>query len=368
MSSVHSLPLLVAALACPPSAGPSEAASFVATKIQHMTARRADHSATLLADGSVLIAGGCGRAGCDGAQASAERYDPRSGRFVRVGSMAHPRTSHTATRLDDGRVLVTGGWADGRVTPSAELFDPRSGRFTSAGAMRRPRASHTATLLADGRVLLVGGEQALQSALAAAEVYDPVTGVFTLAGEMAVGRIAHRAERLADGRVLVVGGRQGRERPLASSELFDPAASTFAPGPRLAVPRHKHAMVRLSDGRVLVVAGTDTDAARPRHASTEVYEPQRNAFFAGPALPAPRYKIPNALVALPAGGALLAGGGDDALIIDLRAGRVYEVEGAITGAQSFSSATPLPDGRVLVAGGYDAELTVTSGAWLIEAR
>lgn len=344
------------------------AVEYLATPVAAMTAPRASHTATLLADGTVLVTGGCARDGCDGRHASAERFDPATGRFQRIAGMANQRTSHTGTLLADGRVLIAGGWSLDTVTASAELYDPASGRFLPAGSMTEARAAHTATLLADGRVLLVGGERTTQSAISSAEVFDPVTGTFSAVMSMFEPRIGHRAERLLDGRVLVVGGRAGRERPLGSTEVFDPVTGQFGSGPRLTAPRHKFAMTRLADGRVLVVAGTDQDAPRARHASTEVYDPARNAFAAGPALPEPRYKIPSALVVLPTGEALLAGGGDTALLIDVTGRRVRQVMGSIVGAQSFSVATPLNDGRVLVTGGYDEALKLTAGAWIIAPR
>lgn len=344
------------------------ATDFRATPIASMTAPRASHTATRLPDGTVLIVGGCARDGCDGQLASAERFDPKTGRFQRINGMARPRTGHTATPLADGRVLVAGGWSLGQVTAGTEVFDPATGRFAPAGPMLTPRAGHTATALADGRVLMIGGERANQVAVAEVEVFDPATGAFTRLGALAEPRIAHRTALLADGRVLVVGGRAGRDRALSTTEWFDPASGRATPGPRLTAPRHKFALTRLADGRLLVVAGTDIDAPRARHASTEVFDPAKGAFAPGPALPEPRYKIPEALVALPDGTALLAGGADRALIIDLAAGKVRAVDGVLPGAHSFTTVTPLDDGRILVTGGYDEALRLTAGAWLISPR
>jgi hypothetical protein len=118
-------------------------------------------TATLLEDGRVLIVGG--RTPNDSVRASAEIYDPRSGQFSVTGRMSEGRQKHTATRLQNGRVLVTGGyWSDGQkwnILSSTEIYDPATESFASTGSMGAPRDSHTATLLEDGRVLIVGGTQ-----------------------------------------------------------------------------------------------------------------------------------------------------------------------------------------------------------------
>jgi hypothetical protein len=119
------------------------------------------HTATLLADGRVLILGG--RTAKDSVRATAELYDPGSGRFSSAGSMRDGRQQHTATRLPDGRVFIAGGyWSDGqswRVLSSTEMYDPASGQFREVGSMGTARQGHGAVLLGDGRVLIVGGEE-----------------------------------------------------------------------------------------------------------------------------------------------------------------------------------------------------------------
>ena len=176
--------------------------SFARLPGQMLEGRRS-HTATLLGDGTVLVAGG-------GPQV-AEVYDPSTAAWSSTGSMAEARSRHTATLLTDGRVLVAGGPFD-----SAELYDPSNGTWSSTGSMAQARREHTVTRLTDGRVLIAGG--AFYGApygmlFASVEVYDPSTGTWSLGASFTEGRVNHTATLLADGRVLVVGGYGGFEIP-----------------------------------------------------------------------------------------------------------------------------------------------------------
>jgi N-acetylneuraminic acid mutarotase len=190
-----------------------------------MLQNRDGHSATLLRDGRVLVAGGG-----DGftPSSSAEIYDPNKDRWTAAASMMTNRQGHTATLLLSGNVLVTGGVTSGLQTlatvapPSAEVYDPQANRWSTIASMAGPRDEYTATLLSNGRLLVVGG-----IGQSRAEVYDPARNVWSTASAT-MNRYLHTATRLPDGRILVVGG-YGLES-LDSALLYDPSAT--APVPR----------------------------------------------------------------------------------------------------------------------------------------
>jgi hypothetical protein len=150
--------------------------------------------------------------------------------------MTTPRCGHTATLLDDGQVLVAGGtfnWIGDSFQASAEIFDPKTGTFSPTGSMAHAPGKQTATLLADGRVLIVGGNEVGDESLKSAEIFDPKAGIFSPTGSMATARTLHAATILADGRVLVVGGTSVGftfSGPfVGSAEIYDAATGLFSP-------------------------------------------------------------------------------------------------------------------------------------------
>jgi dipeptidyl aminopeptidase/acylaminoacyl peptidase len=260
-----------------------------------MRALRHEHTATTLPDGRVLLVGGRYGDLVRTVQRTAELYDPATGTTTYTDSLGKfgnacctGRQWHTATLLNDGRVLVAGG---GGATSSnlsyalrgAELYDPAAGAFAATGDMALARQQHTATLLPNGTVLVTGGVQSsLQWGLASAEIYNPATGAFAFTDSMAVGRREHAAVALADGRVLVTGGYDyGLRRAIASAEIYDPATGTFTYTDSLVTGRRGHRATLLPDGRVLITGGLYWSGGYLYAANTaEIYDPASGTFTA----------------------------------------------------------------------------------------
>jgi hypothetical protein len=233
-------------------AGLYDSATGVFSVTGNMTANRGDHTATLLANGKVLIAGGADQDPTGTGLDSAELYDPSTGTFTQTGSMAVGRFLHTATLLQNGKVLIVGGALTSTSAPvaTAEVYDPATGIFTMTGAMATARERHTATLLADGRVLIVGGTTST-GATATVEVYDPSTGSFSVTGSMAEARAFHTATLLPNGKVLVAGG--GDEN--STAEVYDPTTGSFSITGGMEIGRSGHTATLLPNGSVLVTGG-----------------------------------------------------------------------------------------------------------------
>jgi WD40 repeat protein len=134
--------------------------------------------------------------------------------------MFDTRYMHTATLLADGRVLMVGGYdsSDDPVT-SAEVFDPVTRQFSTSGSLQTPAACQGASLLRDGRVLFTGGMDVDGYNLDTAELWDPATGEFARVGPMGHLHGCHTATLLPDGSVLIAGGVSDR-----SSERYVPSA------------------------------------------------------------------------------------------------------------------------------------------------
>lgn len=364
------------------------------SQARSLNVARASDTSTRLFGGKVLVAGG---KGAGGTLASAELFNPNNGTWVATGSLSTARASQTATLISNrppvcgtscGDVLVAGGiGANGEPLASAELFNPVTGRWTPTGALTDARSLHTATLLSTGRILVVGGVGANGQPLATAEVYNSSTGAWTETAPLATPRYSHTATILSNGNVLVAGGVGSNGQPLTSAEVYDPKANSGAgswtPTGSLADARSGHTATALgdeisgtSDPRVLVVGGIGPGGNRL--ASAEVYNQQNGTWTRTGSLANPRAS--HSAAVLPDGTVLVAGGsgagGRPLASVELftpASGR-WATVGSLATPRAAHRATVLLDGRVLVAGGAgpggrplaSAELytpSLTDGHW-----
>ena len=235
-------------------------------------------TATRLLDGTVLIVGGTG------GQQSAQIYNPTAGTFSQTtGSPTYIHSYHTATLLPDGRVLIAGGQdenAGPKSTNLAELYDPTNRTFTlTTGVLNVDRTDHSATLLPNGKVLIAGGTQTdplhpgYGTALSSTELFDPVYQTFTLGPNMSVARSGPMATLLPSGMVLISGWLY------AAADLYDPATNTITPTGPMTTPHGAATATLLPDGQVLV-AGGFTATGPVTTNSAELYDPVTGTFTA----------------------------------------------------------------------------------------
>ncbi|WP_375771180.1 DUF5011 domain-containing protein [Archangium gephyra] len=257
------------------------------------------HTATLLDDGRVLVAGGF--------NTTSELYDPVAKTWSATGNTLGAHRGHTATKLQDGRVLIAGGGVCPITSATAELYVPALGKWKPAGILNTQRYHHAAVLLPNGKVLVAGGRTGEfdSGTLASAELYDPATNTWSYTGSMNTARAFHTMTLLPGGKVLVTGGSDASDGFLTSAELYDPATGTWTAVASLGTGRSSHTATLLPGGKVLVAGGAGLDVALS--ASAELYDPATDTWSATGSMLSPR---------------------------------------------RWHTANLLPDGRVLVAGGY----------------
>ena len=324
---------------------------------------RSGHTATLLADGRVLVAGGMGsEAGLSSAvvHASAEVYNPSTGTWAPTGRMAVPRAGHAAVRLGDGQVLVLGGTAPD-ATPWAELYDPSTGSWAAAPSpsMKPAELNSRATALGDGTVLLLGGALSAESTTAA-ELYDPARRTWMpTASPGSIWFFESGAEPalLLDGRVLIVGLAAPGQRQIAA-EVYDPTRRTWSAVDPPGLEWPVVALVPLSEGRVIALGGAVHGGA----SVAALYDQATGTWSATAGPAAGRYDYRALRLAdgrvLVAGGNVLAETGSGPLGLPTPSAELYELTtrtwsatGSMGTGRVGHTLTLLVGGTVLAAGG-----------------
>jgi len=342
--------LLVAGLLAGRSSPALAGSSGTWAQTGSMSMARAGHTATLLNDGRVLVAGGVGSSG--GNLASAEIYDPTTGTWTRTADMSQGRAYHTATLLSGGEVLVAGGRGSGG--SSAELYDPVAGRWSATGSMAAARSHHAAALLAGGEVLVAGGVGSTGADLAGAEIYDPRTSAWAATGSMNVARAFAMATSLANGEVLIAGGNETTSAAGHSAEIF--ANGQWRLTGSMAWERGSDTSALLANGGVLVFGGGSL-------AGGEIYELAGGAWATTYGFGAAPPVAGQTETTLGTGEVMVVGGVDRYQGTD-RIAHLYNpstnrwlTSGAMNQARTQHAATVLWNGQVLVTGG---ELQVDS--------
>ena len=324
------------------------AASFALTG--SLATARYGHTATLLLNGEVLVTGGLDASG--NLLSSAELYNPNTGKWTVTGSMSEARSAFSATLLSSGEVLVVGGLASAAsVSSSAELYNPSTGQWTSTGSMMQSRYAFSATLLPNGEVLVTGGASPTAGTLASAEVYNPSTRVWKTTGSLHISR-AQATALLENGEVLTVGGynfSNGIETQLASAEVYNPSTGLWSVIAGLARGISSPAGVLLADHDVLIAN------------EAQFYKPVTAAWVNTGLLPKTaanpiRATLLNDGNVLASGTVCLNGGcrhlPSSICFLYTAASNSWSVTGSMNQARIGHSSTLLPNGKVLVVGGY----------------
>jgi hypothetical protein len=348
-----------------PSAEILDPASHAFTSLGNMIAPRNQHTDTLLPDGTVLLAGGSNNSFFLN---SAEIFNPATNAFSAVGNFSLARKSHTATLLLDGEVLIAGGkTGDEGDTTSAQIYSPSTMSFRTTHPMNTKRSLHTATLLNDGTVLLAAGRHG-GTPTPRCEIFDPTTELWTNTGSMNLQRKRHRAAKLADGTVLIAGGASlsNDEQPNSgtpTAEQFDPATGVWTSTQDMHFGRTEHEATFLPDGTVLESGGI----LLPNQA--DLYQPSTRSFTSAGTMVQDRSRHIAILLTNPAWGSLtnqvlIIGGSTTAsavfggLNVALDSVEVYNPTtqqfsffGTMTTPRQNHTATLLNDGRILITGG-----------------
>jgi N-acetylneuraminic acid mutarotase len=353
-----------------------------------MTTARAAHSASLLADGTVLVIGG--ETAARDMIASAEIYDPVAEKWSTTESLPTARSNHVAVTLADGGILVAGGGrsapigqpSSAEVMGSALIFDPSTKHFTATGSLVTPRSHAKAVRLDNGEVLIAGGGAAtthqdcngvpncgpIADPLASVERFDPATGRFRAAASMKHARYSFTLTHLQNGRVVAAGGvspdSTGTLASTRSAEIYDPATDTWTDAADMPAPDREHqSAIMLDSGGLLLVGGKEANIGMIKR--VDLFSPDTNAWKAYAQLSSAR-TLPN-LVRLQSGHVLAVGGYDQPHAVNVAESVIFDEKaaawttiGPLTHGRSSQTTTLLADGSVLVVGGLAEPTTLES--------
>jgi N-acetylneuraminic acid mutarotase len=312
---------------------------------------RHSHTATLLSNGKVLVAGG---ESSTGAISGCELYDPSTGTWSSTGSMSFRRRFYTATLLSNGKVLVCGGEGSSARMSSCELYNPSTGTWSNTGSMTNARRFHTATLLSNGKVLVSGGDGA-SGPIGSCELYDPSTGTWSSTGSLNTVRTLHAAALLSNGKVIVSGGFT-TSGVTKTSEIYDPSSGTWTNTGSSTSDRYSQGIILLPSGKVLINGGNFTS-------SCELYDPATGTMSSTGSMSRNRGSHSNNL--LSNGRVLVSGGfgstGHQSIceLYNVNTG-TWSNTGSLATARTSHTATTLSDGTILVTGGEGSSSILAS--------
>ena len=330
-----------------------------------MGQKRANHTATTLPNGRILIAGGTNGPNIVRA---AEIFDPSTHTFSPTGALRDVRDLHTATLLPNGRVLVAGGYSTNATSTGAisgaEIYYPDTGLWIPTTPMNDARSNHTAVLMHDGNVMAIGGyaNGVYQDSV---EIYYSTAGVWRRTGRLPEGRSLHTATLLQDGRILVVGG-EGSSGVLGTTRIYDPRpGGGWTNGSALpGVVVRYHTATLLQDGRVLVAGGND---GHWETANCWMYDPANNGWTQTGSLGVARQNhtatlLPNGMVMAAGGARAIAHGGNPVATVEVfdmsSHNNSWDTWGTdanhgLAGPRAYHTMTVAPDGTLYAIGGYD---------------
>jgi hypothetical protein len=310
-------------------------------------------------------------------------------------TMGQPRAFHTALDLGNGRHLVAGGGNGALLAlasnDTSEVYDEATRSFTPGPMLTVERGVHTATRLDDGRFLLTGGVDKINDPQDTSEFYDAAQNAFVAGPKMNDKRMGHSAVRLRDGRVLIVGGLSDLNNQLAalgsaldSTEIYDPATNSFVRGPKLSEPKAGCSVVELTDGRILIAGGITYAVVFgikiPAISTTcQIFDPATNTLSNTGGLSASRAL--GTITRMPDGRVLIAGGANGSVVgggIPTDKAEIYDPSsgswtstGSMATNRGFAPGLWLPDGRFAVFGGANGTLlapTPVAGAEVFDPQ